>query len=572
MSKDCSFSESASPEVSLQPSCGTPVRWVRLVVVLLLSFYLIGVFTKKFDLDEWQTMVTAAGVAGGGLLYTDIWDNHGPLLTVAIGSVMKVADIRNHAVLMFGARLGMFIFMAATLWLTGRLARRICPSSSLAGPLAMAVLLFSQTFFKKGFEIRPDVPLLTVWTTCLFLFLRGFEHNRVADFGLAGLVLGLGFAFSVKTLLLGVACAIGFLVVQLQQRRFQPGQILAFGIGASVAPALMLMGLNAAGNLQTFFHSYIGQNFDRVAEYWLKGLEKAFKAEALLLLLALTAILPAVREWRKGSLPEGIAVLSAVWLTMLVLYLRLPTHHPQSLLPVWPAAAVVIAWALDRLWAKWSSEKKWRPLFYGFFLALTIISSADYGWGGLESTKELKFARQRMALLPPRALLFDANGVPLFQPRPFIYKVFVGTLCERVRHESFQIDIPAGLDRLDVPYAGWEGRVKKMGEKVKNFLSQNYLPLKAGNLLAAGTVLEPAGSGSVSWRNRIAGQYYWQLAKSGANLLVDGLPAGKHIDLKDGSHTFSWKGNQPLILSVAPPSHWSGTANIFDWKTNESKP
>ena len=100
------------------------------------------------------------------MLYEVITESFAIDIAIA-GLKVKVAlvDVNNflsHRITSYNVCYTKLLRMAATLWLTGRLARRICPISSLAGPLAMAVLLFSQTFFKKGFEIRPDVPLLTV--------------------------------------------------------------------------------------------------------------------------------------------------------------------------------------------------------------------------------------------------------------------------------------------------------------------------------------------------------------------------------------------------------------------------
>lgn len=551
---------------SASASAGITTRYLALLIGLLLAFYLIGTFTKRFDRDEWQTMVAAAGVADGASLYTDIWDNHGPLLSLVLGGGIRLLDTQDHAVLMFGGRLLMLAMLMVTLWLTGRLARCACPSSPLAGPLAMMVLLCSQTFFAKGLEIRPDVPLLLVWTLCLLLLFRGMKEDRGCLFLWAGVALGFGFTFSLKTLLLGAACGLAMLVVMVRRRHFSPTWLLAFGAGVVPAPLAMVPGLYAQGNLRAFLDSYLGQNFDRVAESWLTGLSKAWQAEELLLLALAAATIFALRYRRHTTLPEGITVLLTVSAATLVLYLRLPTHYKQSLLPLLPAASVVIAWAIGQLPPTARLWGRHIPLNLVLLLAV-VVSTLDHEWFRYKSAGDLRIASDRQALMAREALVFEGVGLPLFQPRPFIYKSFVNTLCSRIREGQLNIDIPAELDRKDVPYAGLDGRLASMGSEVESFILTNYLPLNAGELLAAGFVLSADPGNKVDFTVRISGRYFVKGEAGVSELRVDGQPAGETVELNDGPHSFAWSGESPLILSIAPPQQWSAAADtLLTWK------
>jgi hypothetical protein len=542
-----------------------------LLVGLLALFYCVGVFSKGFDRDEWQTMVAAAGVAGGEKLYVDIWDNHGPLLTVVLGGLMRLVDSRNDALLMFGGRLLMLGLLLTTLWITGRLARRAWPGSALAGPLSMVVLLCSQTFFGKGLEIRPDVPLLLSWTLCLLFLLRGIDGNKRSDFLWAGLALGTGFAFSLKTLLTGAACGLAMLTVMIRRRRFSFGPLLSFGTGVLPAPLLTLLGLHLTGSLQAFLDSYLGQNLDRMAEPWLTGLKKAWQAEELMLLALAAAIVFLLQYRRRTPLPDGIVALAVVSVTLLGLYLRLPTHYDQSLLPLLPGAAVVIAYAIGQGFEIMPPGRRRRAIFLLLIIAVAA-GSMDHAWFRYESHRDLQLARDRQTLLPATAGVFEGVGLPLFQPRPFIYKAFVNTLCFRIRSGQLGIDIPAELDRKNVAYATLDKRVRKMGNEIQTFILQNYLPLRAGELLAAGTIL-PAhpGHGTV-WNVRIAGRYFIGGGASLSNLRVDGRPASAIFDLTDGPHTFAWEGNAPLIISIAPPPQWPADETLLEWKRQNLPP
>ena len=173
----------------------------------------------------------------------------------------------------------------------------------------------------------------------------------------------------------------------------------------------------------------------------------------------------------------------------------------------------------------------------------------------------------RMALLPEDAMLFEGVGLPLFQPRPFIYKAFVNTLCERIRKGQLGFDMVTALDRNNVAYAAWDKRMAKMGDEIRAFLRSNYLPLHDGGLLAAGTILPATSDGKVRWDVRIAGRYF-RNAGAEQNIFVDGLPMGCFVDLTDGPHSFSWTGSNAVVLSVAPPEQWAPLDAVATWKNH----
>jgi hypothetical protein len=332
----------------------------------------------------------------------------------------------------------------------------------------------------------------------------------------------------------------------------------------------MLVWLRQTGALPAFLDSYLGQNFDRVAESWLLGLQKAWRAEELFLLALTTGVLYALSHRRKTALPEGVVALTAVSGTLLLLFLRLPTHYEQSLLPILPAAAVVIAWTIGQ-WLQLTWKTRWQRPLQLVLLLLTAASSFDHAWFRNDSDTDMHAVQARLALLPEDAMLFEGVGMPLFQPRPFIYKAFVNTLCERMRKGQLGIDVVTTLDLNNVAYAAWDKRIAKMGDQIGGFLRNNFLPLHDGGLLAAGTMLPATDGGEVLWNIRIAGRYF-RNAEAKQNIFVDGLPMGSFVDLTDGPHSFSWTGSNALILSIAPPEQWAPLDAIAAWKNKAFTP
>lgn len=540
--------------------------YLQVLCWLLLLSYLTGSFNLKFDRDEWQTMVAAADMANGALLYRDVWDNHGPLLTVLLSWILPLLNTADQAILMTSGRLVTFAIFLPTLWFTHRLARY---SGLNTGPslIAVIVLLSSQTLFEHGLEIRADVPLLLLWTLCLTLLFHGLLHQRRSSFFLAGIALGLGFFCSLKSLLLGLACGAAIFCEMFRSRRLYISWLMVFGAGAAISTALLILSLHLQGNLDAFLASYIGQNVDRIPEAWYIGLQKAWDGEELFLLLLTIALVASWLRRRDQDMPAPVLIHAVICLLLFVLYLRLPTHHAQSLLPLLPSAAIVISWWIGSLPARINF------LNTSFSSALTclilvLISSIDHGWFKKAPYNDLQTARIRQEVLPGDAFLFDGIGIPLFQPRPFIYKSYVHTICDRIRHGTLELNIPEGLADKDVPYIGLDPRIISMGAEVESFIKMNYIPLRQGSLLAAGKVFSPLDS-MATWNVDIAGHYFIVHDAPDSPVYIDGREVKDQVYLSDGNHTIKWTGTSLITLTLAPPELLMEQSALTLWQSRQ---
>jgi hypothetical protein len=130
--------------------------------------------------------------------------------------------------------------------------------------------------------------------------------------------------------------------------------------------------------------------------------------------------------------------------------------------------------------------------------------------------------------------------------------IHVGQL---IRSGRYPLDVVAELDRKDVAWLQMDERVSRLGAGFPAYRDANFLPLE-GDLWAAGKLLPPKRTGSVSLEIRVAGAYWWWAGEEGGSLRLDGAAAPNPAALADGSHRAEWSGSGPLLLTVVPPERW----------------
>lgn len=544
---------------------------MRKLIVLMLAAYALGMVAKGYDADELQSMIAGISIARGESLYVDVWDNHGPLLYYGLAALDALFPAQHHAVLL-AARLPMLLALFLTVWLVHRLARSVRSDVSALPELACLVFLQSRVVFGAGFEIRPDVPFNLLWAASLVALLVSYSRKGVKWFFLSGAILGAGFLFSIKTLLLGAAAGCIFLVVMAYRRRILWRQMIAFGLGTAVAPLVMAGALWALGNLDAFWHSYYGQNADRAADSWEESFEKLMDWDPWQIPMLLASFLWAGWCACRRRLKEGAALAITAALAYYVMYyVVLPTHHRQSALPLMVPGAIAIAWFYTQMARHARVQALARTLglaspraVVGLLVVCSLLHLVDKHWLHWEGIDMIAEGEARARELGPGEMVFEGFGMPLYAPRAFPHKVYVTTLCNRIREGRLDVDIPAGLDRADVRHAFWDERVHRLGEPVLRFLGANYLPMKMDLKLAAGQFLEkPQGPASIGVR--IAGDYYWcVVGNEKAALRVDGRAAPNPVALGDGPHLLGWQGGW-LVLCVAPPEQWAELEKMSFW-------
>ena len=201
---------------------------------------LVAIYHFRADSDETQHAHVVWGWATGQLQYRDLFDNHMPLFQMLCAPLLRVLGER--ADILIWLRFAMLPLYALSLWCVYKLA-----SNLFGNPTARWVTLLAaawQQFFYTSTEFRTDDLWAALWLASLAVLICGRLTKKRAF--LHGLLLGLAFAVSLKTVALALALAAAAaialaLVLADQSARFRiiqiPGMLAAMLSGLLIAPA-----------------------------------------------------------------------------------------------------------------------------------------------------------------------------------------------------------------------------------------------------------------------------------------------------------------------------------------------
>lgn len=545
------------------------LRLLQGLTLFLVLTYGIGLFTRFYDADEFQTMTLAVKMAEGKQAYTEIWDNHGPFVNYYMALVARLFPWESHFVMLVG-RLALFPFFLGLLVLVYHIAHQCRLSSPFFPWLSLWLLMLPWFFAKPVIEIRADNPANFLWALCLLLWLIGWNRERDRWFFLSGLALGLAFFCSLKTLLLGVAAGGMFFCGMALQRRWHLRRWFLFGLGCGIGFFMLLGTMTVLGNGGAFWESYVGQNMDREKGSALEAFDRFYgwdKGAALCLVFGLFYGLWAA--WRKRLPQRMVFLLAAAWILFLLFLFLLPTHYMQSLLTFLVPASLVLAWSLLDLlqWIPWRKLFPWQEQLPGFIAALLLIGfSVGYPldqrqWWYPYGHHRLAWADSLLKIIPEGQEVMDGYGLPFYRPKGWPYHAWVGTLRRRLEAGNLDFDLVQTLQERNVVWYIEDERVDRLPEHVTAFVEGNTLELCYPYLRAAGRILSP------SEKNKkldisLAGLYHWKMegALGESRLWVDGGEAENPVHLTAGPHRLRWAGETRLFLCILPPEDWSVNA------------
>lgn len=548
------------------------VRWLLILIAALAAHQTFALWAQESNYDEYQMCADGYAITQGEMLYRDIWDNHGPLHTYMIAATLDRLKPGSHSILLFFRSWSLLCQLGTAALLYVWVRRMRLDDDGLLASLSVVLLFLSAVFTRRGIEIRADVPFMFVWMASLTIWFEAHRSGRSRDWFLSGLVLGACFWFSPKTLPLGVAAGLMFLLAMAIRRRISIMPMVWFGVGTAIAPALMLVTLRLEGNLHAFLDSFIGQNLDRVHVPITKGFKELRDEDPCTFLPMLAAFVWAIRRAFRRGLPEVMALTAIGGGFLLFQYLfLLPTRHSQSMLPAMPMTSALTAWAaLD--WIRSRREAGFSPPWMnlkaagGIVLALALVHGARMKFFHFEFLRELRGLDSRGSAMEAGALLQDGCGVPLFFTRPTKYKSLVRVLRDGAKSGKIDLGFDAAMAERDVKYALLDMRSAELGGKFKTFLRENYIPMRRRRLLVAGKVITPTPEGVARFEIVVAGTYYWQAPGAGGEApVVDGKPLDEGpVALADGPHEARWSGDQPIVFAQIPPEKWGRWLGVLE--------
>jgi 4-amino-4-deoxy-L-arabinose transferase-like glycosyltransferase len=231
--------------------------WGLITIACAMQAYEIR--NRGVDPDELEHLHAAYCVSRGQVPYRDFFEHHGPALYYVMLPVFKLCGPQL-SVLWLG-RLAMWCCSLATLFLTGRLARRF--GGERAGLLAMALLAWTTVFHSKGIELRPDVPAMLLLILAVGQFTYATGGGSWRRFLYVGLLAGLAMLFTQKSIVPAAGIALAACLARLVTRDPQSestGTILARVIVPVAAGIALIWGVAAlvfatAGAAGNFWYS-----------------------------------------------------------------------------------------------------------------------------------------------------------------------------------------------------------------------------------------------------------------------------------------------------------------------------
>src|SRR5438552_1848180 len=506
---------------------------IALILRVLLAYHF------RIDSDEPQPLYVVCAWTRGLLPYRDVFDNHMPVFQALSAPLFYILGVRADIVLPM--RLAMIPLFAATIWCVWKISASIfSPRIALWTALLAA---FIPPFFLTSVEYRHDDLWTAVWLMVLTVLVTG--RATVGRAFIAGLLLGLTFAVSMKTSLmalsLGLAC-IGAVVAQ----RFAGCRIEAKRLTLSAAAALLGI-VTILGIIVLFFviHGVGRQMFSCVISHNIlpRVTDRLWLMKSATRWLALLPI-EFFGVWMIWRWRETIALRSRLTLIFLVAafyystFLSLwPLREPQTRLPFYPVMAIILAPSL--LWFADSLLKRTRV--FSFILPALIVAAeiALIARGGSpfanKTTGKIGLIANVLKLTDESDYVMDSKGETIYRRRP-IYYMLDRITRRRMQRHMIRDDITERLIKTRTALIATISRVPRHDVA---FITNNYLPIVFRLRVLGKTVR----SGDEQWESTrfevvVPGRYTVVCESGKIAGLLDGTEFDGPRELTAGSHTF----------------------------------
>ncbi len=240
---------------------------IRLLYYLLIlsasaGFYIYGALTKAFNQDEFQhTYLAWASVNFNYLVYKDIFDNHGPIYTLANALFLYLFQPKAGLEALYALRFFNLILLALNFISCFEIIYYLTKKAS-ATILAPFLLICSYLFFIT-IQIRPDQLQGLFLNLGLLAFFYAYQSKR----SILAIVSGFFFTLMLLTNLKSASGLIGLLAgITIIYFKFKDQKKIAkllqnFLLGLSLTFLTVLLIMYCIGNLKGYLQSNLIFNF-----------------------------------------------------------------------------------------------------------------------------------------------------------------------------------------------------------------------------------------------------------------------------------------------------------------------
>src|SRR6478672_13572813 len=344
-----------------------------LLLIALILLRGITIMHYRFGSDEPQHLHVVWGWARGFVQYRDLADNHMPLFQILCAPIYKL--IGDRGTILYWMRIILQPLYIVAFWCTYRMGSLLFSRRVGVWAAILVGLAFDYVFCSV--EFRTDNLWAPLWLLCLVVLLNGALTLRRAL--IAGLLMGLCFGVSMKTLLLAMSTLVGgsatLIFVGRERLGIGWGQILgalaAFFASALIVPATIIGAFALYGIWPQFrywvFDHNVVPGLSNHPAWWVIIFAVGFPLVAF----GARQIVTATPETIVAARRSFVFVTAGFFFTALLSFW--PFLSRQDYLPFYPLAFVICTGAilaiLDRRAPNRNAGKIWRvapvPALFG---------------------------------------------------------------------------------------------------------------------------------------------------------------------------------------------------------------
>lgn len=505
----------------------------------------------KVNSDETQHLHVVWGWTQGLLQYRDIFDNHSPLFQMLCAPLFALFPATPKVVI--SMRLAMFPLFCGSMWCIYRIVARLFSREAAAWSVVIASLY--PVVFLKSVEYRTDDLWMFAWLLALERLLAVPMTRRAAFYG--GLVTGISFAVSMKTVVLFATFAIAVIIVLVCSRRWRPwgdmwrilwsGAAL-FVLGLVLVPLAVLGFFAAQHALGELYYCVIQHN-------QVPGLGKPLVGwhvtKFFIWLPVLIGIATAIQRCSESpalGFRRAVLFFSAS-LYLIALRSFWPLVTGQDFLPLVPAlVAAMVPWLL--VWRDAvSARRRWIgmaigavPLVFALFEVKWLLAEGRPFHH--QGPSRLHWLQRPLDYTDPWDFVMDAKGDTIYRHRPY-YWALESVTRVRVRLGSIPDNIPQRLIETQTPIV-LANRLE--GDSLR-FVEANYL-LSSDDFYVLGQWLPDSSGAPAEITIRVPGIYRFVGPAGPIAGKVDGRLRSAPSYLKPGVHRFEPTEPQSRIAVV----------------------
>jgi len=509
---------------------------------LMLAFKIVNAATYVFDSDESQHLHVIWGWANGFVQYRDVCDNHMPLFQIIFTPIYKL--IGERATILYWMRIILLPMYFVVMWCTYRIGA-LC-FSRRAGVWAVIVAGFYPGYHFCSMEFRTDNLWAPLWLLTLVVLLSGAVTFRRSL--LAGLLLGLCFGISMKSvlLLLSILTSGAFLLAFLgaEKSGLRPAHlarcVAVFLAGAAFVPGAIMLAF-ALGGVWGPFRYWVFQNnilpqFRNHPAWWIVLFPLLFPLVIYLGRALIQQTPDPVRAARRGFIffIWGFYILALWSFWSLVSRQDYLPYHPLAFVLYSPVILVVSVHFLEpRRGLHAIFRRVPLPAFVAAVEFLTTLIAHPFWVDGAKNETDL--LRATLKLTARGDFVLDEKGETVFRQRCFA-PIWEPCVMERIRR---------GLMADNAAQRCFETRTcvavtgKEMSLAANRFVLQHYLPV-GNRLRVAGTLLRPAPDDEKRSDFEVVIPASYSIMTPNGNItgFLDGEPYRGGRFLAPGKHTF----------------------------------